>query len=47
MLNRIPADVLEEFYARKQREDGAKKKRGNKDTRDNSGEGQAENLIDV
>jgi V-type H+-transporting ATPase subunit B len=51
MLNRIPVDVLDQFYARKQREEGDRKKRGNKDTRDNSGEAQAqaqdEALIDV
>ena len=48
LLNRIPAKVLDQYYQRK-REEGERKKRGNKDTRDNSGEGeqQGENLIDV
>lgn len=46
LLNRIPAKVLDQYYQRKREEGG--KKRGNKDTRDNSGEGQeGENLIDV
>jgi V-type H+-transporting ATPase subunit B len=51
LLNRIPKKVLDEFYARS----GKGRKTGNKDTRDNSGEGQqqpqppkqTENLIDA
>jgi V-type H+-transporting ATPase subunit B len=46
LLNRIPAKVLDQYYQRKREQEG-QKRRGNKDTRDNSGEGQGENLIDV
>ena len=46
LLNRIPAKVLDQYYARSR--ENKKEKKGNKDTRDNSGEGQdGENLIDV
>lgn len=46
LLNRIPAKVLDQYYARSRETD--RKKKGAKDTRDNSGEGrQGENLIDV
>ncbi|CBX93574.1 similar to V-type proton ATPase subunit B [Plenodomus lingam JN3] len=47
LLNRIPAKVLDQYY---QRSRGDDKKKANKDTRDNSGEGRQaedENLIDV
>ena len=49
LLNRIPAKVLDEYYARSGGRENRKEKKGNKDTRDNSGEGasQGENLIDV
>lgn len=49
LLNRIPAKVLDQFYARSRERENEKKKKGNKDTRDNSGEQQqdGENLIDV
>ena len=52
LLNRIPAKVLDQFYARTRERAGEKKKdTGNKDTRDKSGEGEqqqdGENLIDV
>jgi V-type H+-transporting ATPase subunit B len=43
LLNRIPAKVLDQYYQRKREQ--PEKKKGSKDTRDNSGEG--ENLIDV
>ncbi len=48
LLNRIPAKVLDQYYQRS-RGDGDRKKKGNKDTKDNSGEGQKqdETLIDV
>ncbi|KAF2730008.1 V-type ATPase [Polyplosphaeria fusca] len=46
LLNRIPAKILDQYYARS---GGDRKKKGNKDTRDNTeeGQGQDENLIDV
>lgn len=49
LLNRIPAKVLDQYYARRREQEGERKKKGNKDTRDNSGEQQqdGENLIDV
>ena len=49
LLNRIPAKVLDQYYARSREREAEKKKKGNKDTRDNSGEQQQddENLIDV
>lgn len=48
LLNRVPAKVLDQYYQRSRGgQDG--KKKANKDTTDNSGEGeqQGENLIDV
>jgi V-type H+-transporting ATPase subunit B len=50
LLNRIPAKILSEFYARSAERKG--KLRSNKDTKDNSEEGKAnggqeENLIDA
>lgn len=49
LLNRIPAKVLDQYYARSREREADKKKKGSKDTRDNSGEQQqdGENLIDV
>ncbi|KAH0611378.1 uncharacterized protein H6S33_010643 [Morchella sextelata] len=53
LLNRIPAKVINEFYARsggdRKGKGKAKEREGNKDTRDNSGEGPAEeeNLIET
>lgn len=53
LLNRIPAKVLDEYYQRSRGgAKGGEKKKGSKDTRDNSGEsneqnGEGENLIDV
>lgn len=49
LLNRIPADVLDKYYSRRQREESDKlkaNKKGKKDTRDNTEE-QGDNLIDV
>lgn len=48
LLNRIPAKVLDQYYQRSRGGADEDKKKGNKDTTDNSGEGQqGENLIDV
>jgi V-type H+-transporting ATPase subunit B len=49
LLNRIPAKVLDQYYQRSRGGDDGEKKKGSKDTRDNSGENgqQGENLIDV
>lgn len=49
LLNRIPSNVLDKFYARsgskgKEKEN---KREGKKDTRDNSGEAADENLIET
>jgi V-type H+-transporting ATPase subunit B len=46
LLNRIPAKVLDQYYSRS-RSDKDSKKKATKDTKDNSGEQQGENLIDV
>jgi V-type H+-transporting ATPase subunit B len=46
LLNRIPAKVLDQYYSRS-RSDKDGKKKATKDTKDNSGEQQGENLIDV
>lgn len=45
LLNRIPAKVLDQYYARSREREGEKKKKSSKDTRDNADDG--ENLIDV
>lgn len=45
LLNRIPKKILDEYYPRSRGGDKKAEKKGSKDTRDNSGEG--ENLIDV
>lgn len=53
LLNRIPAKVLDQYYQRSRGDKDGDKKKGSKDTKDNSGEGeqqegqQGENLIDV
>jgi V-type H+-transporting ATPase subunit B len=53
LLNRIPAAILDQFYSRKQREDGERKKRGNRDPKDASAPAErdagdaGDNLIDV
>lgn len=48
LLNRIPAKVLDQYYSRSAGDKENDKKKGNKDTKDNSGEAQqGENLIDV
>jgi len=49
LLNRIPAKILDQYYQRSRSDD---KKKGSKDTRDNSGKGKLQsdegaNLIDV
>lgn len=49
LLNRIPAKIINEFYARSggKGKEKEKKQEGNKDTRDNSREAAEENLIDT
>lgn len=49
LLNRIPAKVINEFYARSggKGKEKEKKREGSKDTRDNSGEAAEENLIET
>jgi V-type H+-transporting ATPase subunit B len=48
LLNRIPAKILDEYYPRgRSDKDKDSKKKASKDTADNSGEQEGENLIDV
>lgn len=49
LLNRIPAKIINEFYARSggKGKEKEKKQEGNKDTRDNSREAAEENLIET